>query len=103
MLPVLVQTMLTEPGVSARVPPFSQGWISLIPGEETSLSCCEGELIAEPSSKEKQAWKGLGKENPTWNPCNERSGLKGREQQEGGEGNPQAGPEDDHEEGAAGE
>lgn len=34
---------------------------------------------------------------------NKRSGLKGKEQQEGGKGNPQAGPEDAHEKGAAAE
>lgn len=87
--------------MSAQAPPFSQGWISLISDEETSpLSWCEPELIAEPSSTLKQAWKGVGKEDSRWNPGNKRSGLKGREQQEGGEHNPQAGPEDDHEEGA---
>lgn len=50
--------------MSAQTPPFSQGWISLTPDEETSLSSCEPELTAEPISELKQAWEGKERKIP---------------------------------------
>lgn len=102
MLPVLVQTKREQNQVCQhKLHPFSSGWISLTPDVETSsLSCCAPELIVEPGSTLKQAWEGVGKEDSRRNHFNKRSGLTGRQQREGGEGNLQAGTEDDHEEGA---